>query len=167
MAAGVVAWRAGAQLEQLAALGYPGIFLLMMLSGGSMVFPVPGLAGVLAAGALWNPLLAGLAAGLGNATGELTGYVTGRVGAAVVGHREPPRWWPVLRSWLERYGFLAVVAFATVPNPVFDALGLLAGSTGYPVKRFWLACVIGNSLKYTAMAYLGDAAWFRLGNGTG
>lgn len=157
-AAGLQAWRSGVQLEQLAALGYPGVFLLMLLSGGSILFPAPGLAAVLAAGVVWNPVLVGVSAGLGNATGELTGYLAARAGAAALKGHQPPRWWSMLREWLTRYGFLAILLLAMIPNPTFDVVGLLAGSLGYPPRRFWLACALGNSLKYVAVAYLGDAA---------
>lgn len=157
-AAGLHAWRSGVQLEQLAALGYPGVFLVMFLSGSSILFPAPGLAAVLAAGVVWNPVLVGVSAGLGNATGELTGYLAARAGAAALKGRKPPRWWSMLRERLTRYGFLAILLLAMIPNPTFDVVGLLAGSLGYPPRRFWLACALGNSLKYVAVAYLGDAA---------
>lgn len=157
-AGGLYAYRSGVQPQQLAALGYPGVFLVMFLSGSSILFPAPGLAAVLAAGVVWNPVLVGMSAGLGNATGELTGYLAARAGAAALKGREPPRWWNMLREWLTRHGFLAILLLAMIPNPTFDVVGLLAGSLGYPPRRFWLACALGNSLKYVAVAYLGDAA---------
>ncbi len=80
------------------------------------------------------------------------------VAAAALEGRRPPRWWSGLQGWLGRHGFLAILALALVPNPAFDAVGLLAGSLGYPPRRFWLACALGNSLKYIAFAYLGDVA---------
>lgn len=146
----------GASLQDLEALGYPGLFVLMFVSGGSIFFPVPGMASVLAAGAVWNPALVGLSAGLGNAVGELTGYVAGRAGAAMLEGRHAPHWWLVVRAWLQRHAFFIIVLLAMVPNPVFDTVGLLAGSIDYPLRRFWVACVLGNTIKYTAAAYFGD-----------
>lgn len=157
LAIGLYAWQTGSSLENLSALGYPGVFLIMLLSGASTFFPVGGQAAIMAAGSLWNPILVGLAAGLGNATGELLGYGAGRIGASALEGRALPKWWFLLRGWLLRYGFFAILALALIPNPVFDALGLLAGSLGYPVRRFWLACLLGNSVKYVGVAYLGDA----------
>jgi membrane protein YqaA with SNARE-associated domain len=94
-------------------------------------------------------------AGLGNATGELVGYAAGRIGAVALAGRKAPRWWLVAKGWLGRYGFFAILAMALVPNPLFDVIGLLAGSMRYPMRRFWLACLVGNSAKYLALAYLG------------
>ena len=159
--AGAYAWHAGRSLEGMAALGYPGIFLVMLLSGASTFLPIGGQAAVMAAGSLWNPLLVGLAAGLGNATGELVGYGAGLVGASVLERKPLPGWWLLLRRWLHRYGFFTILVLAVVPNPVFDAVGILAGSMGYPIRRLWLACVLGNSVKYVLVAYLGEAvSWF-------
>lgn len=165
VAAGVYAWRSGTDPAELAALGYPGVFLVMFISGCSILFPVPGQAAILAAGAIWNPVLVGVASGLGNSTGELTGYLLGRAAGAAIEERRPPRWWGALQSWVGRYGFFAIMAIAMVPNPVFDAVGLIAGSLEYPARRFWLACAIGNSVKYTALAYLGNAAIWNLFQG--
>lgn len=141
----------------LAAFGYPGVAVLMFLSSSSVLLPAPGFAAVLAAGTVWNPLLVGLAGGLGAATGELMGYLLGVSGGAVLGLKEGRRWQRAHR-WLTRYGFWAIVAVASVPNPVFDVLGLVAGSLSYPVPRFWLACLIGNTIKYVTLAYLADSA---------
>jgi len=159
---GLYAWRNGSGLDELRALGYPGVFLVMLISGGGILLPVPGQATVIVAGALWNPLVVGLVAGLGNATGELTGYALGRVGVAALQGGRAPRWWPLLQAWLGRYGFFAILAMALVPNPLFDVVGVLAGSLGYSPRRFWLACLLGNSVKYLGMAYLGGAVMWWL-----
>ncbi len=161
------AWMAGIRLEELAAFGYPGVFLVMLISGAGTYWPVPGQAAVNGAGTLLNPLLVGLAAGLGNATGELLGFAAGRAGAEVLGGRLGSRRWVGLRAWLSRHGFLAIFAMALVPNPVFDIVGLLAGSLGFTARRFWLACALGNSVKYSVMAYAGLAAVSWLGGGQG
>lgn len=163
-AVGLYAWRNGVRPEELAALGYPGVFLAMLVSGAVTFLPGPGLATVLAAGALWNPILVGLVAGLGNATGELAGYAAGRAGTAVLpGYQNSP-WMAALKRGLARYGFFAVLALALVPNPVFDAVGLVAGSLGFPIQRFWLACALGNSAKYLGIAHLGEVAGWWLGS---
>jgi uncharacterized membrane protein YdjX (TVP38/TMEM64 family) len=144
-------------VSSLAAFGYPGVTILMFFSSGSILFPAPGFAAVLAAGTVWNPVLVGLFAGLGAATGELAGYLVGHGGKRILSLNEGARWRRA-RGWLERHGFLAILAFALVPNPFFDVIGVLAGSLAYPVRRFWLACLIGNCVKYVAMAVLGGSA---------
>ncbi len=157
LSVGYLAIRFAPRLADLAAYGYLGVFGLMIVSGGSVLFPVPGMAGVLAAGMIWNPLLVGLAAGLGNSIGELTGYVAGRSGRTLLNADESPFFQRADR-YLRRYGLPALILFAAIPNPAFDVVGIAAGCLGYSVKRFWIACAIGNTIKYTAMALIGVAA---------
>lgn len=151
-------WSNGADLGTLAAIGYPGVFLVMLVSGTSTFLPMPALASVLAAGAVWNPLLVGIAAGAGNATGETIACLVCRAAASVVHSLDRSRWIGILRGWFQRHGFLTILAIALIPNPIFDMVGILAAVTGYPLRRFWLACVIGNCAKYTAMAHFGQSA---------
>ena len=144
-------------LEGLAVYGYPGLFLLMFISSGSIILPVPGFATVIAAGTVGNPLLIALFAGPGSALGELTGYMAGCGGRTIIGE------WRLgvlqrVEGWLRRYGFWALLVLAAVPNPAFDVVGLAAGSLNYPVRKFLLACLIGNTIKYLLLAYLGYAA---------
>ncbi len=149
-------------LASLAGLGYPGVALLMFLSSGTILLPAPGFAAVLAAGTVWNPLLVGLAAGIGAATGELSGYLVGAGGRTVL-DLEGARRWERAHRWLKRHGLLAILALALVPNPLFDALGLVAGSLSYPLRSFWLACAVGNCVKYVVLAYLASSIrgwWF-------
>jgi len=160
----VGSYLAGAQASAAAMvnLGYPGVFLISLMAGGSMVFPVPSQAAIVAAGAMLNPFLVGLCAGLGNATGEFTGYLAGCGGREVLGGAREGRRWRQVEDWLSQHGFLGLVLFAAIPNPIFDIAGVLAGSLGYSPRRFWLACAIGNTIKYTALAYLGQAALLHL-----
>lgn len=151
-------WTTGTSAEQLAGWGYAGVFFVMLVSGSSTFFPVPGQATVLASGALWNPVLVGIAAGLGNATGEMVGYLVARAATTMFEQINRSRWVLLFRSWFERYGFFAILAIASIPNPVFDIVGIVAATAAYPLRRFWIACALGNSAKYIGMAYFGKAA---------
>lgn len=46
--------------EQLAAYGYPGVFLIALLANATVVLPAPGVAVVFAMGGVLNPLLVAL-----------------------------------------------------------------------------------------------------------
>lgn len=147
----------GSDLVALAGFGYPGVGILMFLSSSTIVLPAPGFAAVLLAGTVWNPLLVGLSAGIGAATGELSGYALGAGGSAVLDLQEGKNWKRVHR-WLEKHGFVAILVMALIPNPLFDVLGMVAGTTAYPLKKFWVTCAVGNSIKYAAMALLSSTA---------
>ena len=150
----IYAWLSEIDLRSLEALGYPGVFLLSFLAAATVLVPVPGLLATIGAGAFLNPAAIGLVAGLGAASGELVGYAAGRAGRATIKSHMGQKWHKA-EFYLGRFGFWAILALAVVPNPFFDAIGLVAGALAYPVARFWIAAAIGNCVKYMAMAYLG------------
>ena len=61
------------RVEDFAALGYPGVFLIALLANATIFIPAPGVAIIYAMGAVFNPLLVCLSAGTGGALGELSG----------------------------------------------------------------------------------------------
>jgi uncharacterized membrane protein YdjX (TVP38/TMEM64 family) len=148
------------ELAGLAAYGYPGIFLITLLSSATVILPVPGLALVFAAGASFNPLLVGLAAGIGAGIGEITGYLVGYSGRGTVENRES---YGRIRRWMERYGVWVIFGMSAVPNPVFDIAGITAGIMRIPVWQFLLAACAGNVLKATVVAFAGAGTATLLG----
>ncbi len=149
------------QAKELAKYGYPGIFLLAVLSNGTVLLPAPGLLIVFAMGAVFNPILVALAAGAGGALGELTGYLAGFSGQAVV---EKIDLYNRILNWMQahkRWGGFIIFFLAFIPNPFFDLAGIAAGTMKVPVGYFLLACWFGITLKMILFAYAG-AGSFRL-----
>lgn len=140
------------QFAQLAAVGYPGIFLVSLLSSATIILPAPSLALVFAMGSALNPLLVGLAAGAGEALGELTGYAAGVGGRGVV---ENQRAYEMLKVWMKRRGGITIFVLSVIPNPLFDLAGIAAGTLGYPLWRFLLIAWVGKTIKTTAVAFAG------------
>jgi membrane protein YqaA with SNARE-associated domain len=140
------------QFAEMAAIGYPGIFLVSLLGNATIVLPAPSLALVFAMGSALPPLFVGLAAGAGEALGELTGYVAGFGGRAVTGDQKT---FQRLEAWMERAGGITIFVLSMVPNPFFDLAGIAAGALHYPVGRFLLACWLGKSLKTILVAWAG------------
>jgi uncharacterized membrane protein YdjX (TVP38/TMEM64 family) len=151
-------WLSGASPDELANLGYLGVFLAMLASGGSTFFPVPGHLAVFASATVWQPVLVGVAAGLGNSTGESIAFLAWRAAAGLAEPVTLSRFGRSFSHWFDRNGFLAILAIAVIPNPVFDVVGMVAAAARYPLRRFWLACALGNVVKYIGMAYLSRAA---------
>lgn len=140
-------------LEALAALGYGGALLVMLLSNATLVLPTPGLIFVFALGSSLHPLLLGLAAGLGATLGELTGYLTGYSGATAL---EETRLAHRVNGWMTRNGTLTILALSIVPNPVFDLAGVLAGATHMPIWRFLSTAFIGKVIQSSLIALAGS-----------
>ena len=60
---------------ELAAFGYPGIFIISILANATVLLPAPGVAVVFTMGGMLNPFFLGIVAGIGSAIGELSGYM--------------------------------------------------------------------------------------------
>ena len=149
-------------LHRYGLFAYPLIGLVQALASATVFLPVPGAALAAAAGTFLDPLWVGVFAGLGSATGELTGYLLGYYGRQTV-PVDHSRVWRLSQRGFRRWGWLALVVQAAVPNPVFDGVGILAGCLRYPVRRYWLATAVGKILKLSAFAYGGWAitTWMR------
>ncbi len=152
IAISIFVYSVGDKAEELAVYGYPGIFLIALLTNATVFLPAPGIAVVFAMGAVFNPLLVGLAAGAGGALGELSGYLAGFSGQAVV---ERAELYQRLANWVKKYGFWAIIVLATIPNPTFDVAGVAAGVLKMPLLKFLLAVLIGVTIKMTLFAYAG------------
>jgi membrane protein YqaA with SNARE-associated domain len=134
-------------------LGYPGVWLFSLISSSSIVLPVPGLAAV-CAGATpavgLNPAVLGVVAASAEALGEMTGYLAGVAGGSIV---ERSRRYPQVRDWVVRRGGIVFFLMSTFPNPLFDIVGIAAGSVRYPVARFLAFTFAGKAVKSTWIAF--------------
>jgi membrane protein DedA with SNARE-associated domain len=140
------------RVQEFAAFGYPGIFLIALLANATVFLPAPGIAVVFAMGSVFHPLGVGLAAGTGGALGELSGYLAGVSGQAVV---ERSHLYQQVHPWVKKYGPWAIMVLSIVPNPVFDLAGVAAGAVRMPLWQFLLFCWVGQLIKMTFFAYSG------------
>ncbi len=138
--------------DELTAYGYPGIFLLALLTNATVLLPAPGVAVVFAMGAIFSPFWVGIAAGAGGALGELSGYLAGFSGQGVI---EKSPLYARLHGWVKKYGFWAILLLAAIPNPTFDIAGVAAGVLKMPLYKFLLAVWVGVTIKMIFFAYAG------------
>jgi len=151
------------QVQQLQALGYPGIFLVSVLANATLILPVPGVIFTAAMGAIFNPCWVAVAAGTGAAVGEMTGYLAGFSGQAVIDRQG---WYERIENWMRKYGDVTIFVLAFIPNPIFDIGGIAAGALKMPWWRFYFWCALGKILKMLVFAYGGAAlvSWFGMGS---
>jgi membrane protein DedA with SNARE-associated domain len=140
------------RVEQFAAFGYPGIFLIALLANATILLPAPGVAVIYAMGAIFNPLGVGVAAGLGGTVGELSGYLAGFSGQAVVERMDI---YDRVKPWIDKYGGWAIMVLSAIPNPFFDVAGIAAGIAKMPVLTFLFFTGIGQLIKMTLFALAG------------
>lgn len=135
-------------------IGYGGVWIIGFIAAGSIILPIPGPAAACIAAAPelgLNPLYIGLVSASAEALGEMTGYMAGLSGRSFFERR---KFYPRFHSLLVRRGGIILFLGGVIPNPLFDVLGIAAGSIGYPIKRFLAVVFIAKAIKTTAIAYL-------------
>jgi membrane protein DedA with SNARE-associated domain len=138
--------------SELAAFGYPGIFVISILANATVILPAPGVAVVFAMGGIFNPLIVGIVAGVGSALGELSGYLAGYSGQAVI---ERGGIYDKIHPYIQKYGPATIFVLAAIPNPFFDLGGIAAGALKMPVRTFLTWCILGKIIKMLIFAYAG------------
>lgn len=131
-------------------LGYPAVFLVSVIGSATLLFPVPAILAVCTGGILLNPLLAGVTGGTGQALGEMTGYLAGVGGQGLI---TKSRLYRRIQPVMQKRGWIAVLVFALIPNPLFDIIGLAAGASRMPVWKFLAAATVGKTIRSVAFAY--------------
>lgn len=136
-------------------LALPALFVASAISSATLFLPVPGLALTTLVGSLLDPVTVGIVAGLGQTVGELSGYMAGYSSQGIM---ERGRWYTRVEGWMSRnelVGEIVVFLLALIPNPLFDAAGMIAGALRFPVWRFLIAAGLGKILKNILFAYAG------------
>lgn len=134
-------------------IGYGGVWAISFIAAGSIMLPIPGPAAVCVAAAPdlgLNPLIIGVVSGSAEALGEMTGYLAGLSGRSLL---ERNKYYPRVHRLVQRRGGIILFFGAVIPNPLFDVIGIAAGSIGYPIRRFLAVVFVAKTIKSTAIAY--------------
>lgn len=141
-------------LEKLTTYGYLGIFLINLLGSATIVIPAPSLIATFIGGSIYNPLLVGIFSGVGASIGETTGYMAGYGGSVMITeHKHFKR----VEKWMNENGFMTIFILSVIPNPIFDLSGMFAGATGYSFKKYFTAVIIGKTLRFIGISFLGSS----------
>jgi len=145
--------------QELQHWGYLGAFIISILGGATILIPVPMLAVVFAlGGVMQHTWLVGIAAGLGESLGALTIYMTGHGGGTVLMNSKHGRIqaaYERLMTLMERRGSWTLFMLSSVINPFFYPAALAAGATRFGVKRYYIICFMGKTIKDMTVVYAG------------
>ena len=142
---------------ELGGYGYAGAFFISILGGATVLVPVPMLAMVFALGGVLTPYLIGIVAGLGETLGALSIYMTGYGGGALL-NLKPGKMQSAynrLMTLMERRGSWTLFLLSAVLNPFFYPAALAAGAVRFGVRRYFLICWGGKTIKGLTVAYAG------------
>ena len=138
--------------------GYAGAFIISMVGGATILAPVPMTPMVFALGGVLDPVFVGAAAGLGEALGALVIYMTGLSGRAALissSHGKIQAVYLRMLKWVERRGSLTLFFLSAVLNPFFYPAGLAAGAVRFGIRRYFLICWGGKTIKGMTVAFAG------------
>lgn len=133
------------KIEEFASASYVGVFIACFASTATILLPAPGILVVLRYAQLLNPVVVVLLGGIGTAAGEMIGYLMGRSGNEIVGIDPQKKLFLLFNKAPE----LLTFAFAFVPLPFFDLVGITAGVVKMNPIKFFQFCALGKILKMT------------------
>lgn len=153
----VIFFKYGDFFRHAKSLGLLGLFIINFVSGASFFVPGPAFLTIIAGGNLYSPILVAAVAAVGACLGDMLGYVFGYSGRELTKRGlERHKIVKFLEKHFDRYGELIIFLFAIIPNPFFDALGILAGIVKYPPRRFFVIVLFGRFLRYWGLAQVGS-----------
>ncbi len=141
------------------AFGMLGLFIVNFLGSATLFLPAPSIVSVAIAGASLNPLMVAFVAGIASALGEGVSYIFGYSSTEVLNLKRHKRLYKISQSIIHWKGGILIVPFAFFPNPLFDGLGILAGISKFPLKKFIFLVFIGRFVRNIGIAYLGLFLW--------
>jgi membrane protein YqaA with SNARE-associated domain len=94
-------------------------------------------------------------AALGASLGDMLGYILGRSGKHVVLNHSEKKWFVWFQKIFSKFADILIFAFAFIPNPFFDGIGILAGISEFPPTRFFLLMFVGRFARNVLLALLG------------
>lgn len=134
---------------------YLGVFAAAGIVSASIVFPLPAYLIIVAAVALkLDPILTSIMYGAGSMMGELICYNIGVAGNKAT-DKTVGKWLRFktvkkLMEWTKRnfhkHGFLTIFITALIIFP-FDFVSIIAGASGYSIKKYLIAGFLGKFLK--------------------
>jgi membrane protein DedA with SNARE-associated domain len=169
----VLQWRT---VQTMTGYGYFGGFVVSLLGGATVLVPIPMSAVQFALGGVLQPwfgpplvapLCVGLVCGLGESLGALSIYATGYSSTRPLSENPAnprpgriSRWYRRYMELLEKRGSLLLFFLSAVMNPFFYPTSLAYGASRFGVRRYFMICFAGKTVKCSLIAFAG---YFGLG----
>ena len=134
--------------------GLVGITLINFFASATVFLPAPGFLVIGYGGKFYNPLLVAALSALGSSLGEIVGFTFG-YSTKKITRANHKIFKKISQIFHHKYAPLIIIFFAFIPNPFFDAIGIVAGASLYNVRKFLILIFIGRFLRDLIIAYLG------------
>jgi uncharacterized membrane protein YdjX (TVP38/TMEM64 family) len=144
------------KIQEFEKYGYPGAFLISLVSTATIILPTPGFLLIIAIGTTLNLVLVGLISAVGGSIGEMTGYMLGYSGR---GFAKSNKMLVRAEGWMRRRGFVTVFLFSLIPFLPFDVVGVVSGVLRFSIWKFLLAGFLGKTLLNIVLIQTGAWGW--------
>lgn len=135
-------------------IGYLSIFTIILVMNLSFI-PIPLVISMLiAAAAVWNPLLVAIVGSLRACIGEMSGYYAGVFGKKIA-IPDNLSGYQLMKEWIDKYGFWAIAFLSLQPILPIEVAGIISGAARMPIRKFFPALVLGKIPKYIILVYAG------------
>ena len=101
-------------------------------------------------------MLVAIASSAGSTLGESVGFIFGHSSRKITHPRDHTFMNSLYKIIHHKHGSLLIILFAFIPNPFFDAIGILAGLALYPLRKFLALVFIGRLARDLIVAYIGS-----------
>lgn len=143
-------------LKDASSLGYLGLFIVNFVSSATFFISSPAFLTVITGGNLYSPVPVAIVASLGACLGDMLGFLFGHSGRRLTKKKmDKHKAIRFLEKHFHKHGVLIIFLLAIIPNPFFDAIGILAGVLNYSPIRFFAIMLIGRFIRYWALAQVG------------
>jgi len=137
--------------------GILGFFISMILQ--TVVAPIPGEVVMMAGGAMFGTLVAGVVGEIAGCIGAtLCFFISRKGGRSLVIRIISKKGLDFADNWFEKYGLWAVFFARLIPLVPVDAVSYGAGLTAMSFKSFIIATIVGMLPRAFFYAYLGELA---------
>lgn len=142
--------------KEASSFGLFGLFIVNFVSSATFFVSAPAFLTIITGGNLYSPILVAVVATLGACLGDMLGFAFGHSGRRLTKKKlDRHKTIRFLEKHFHRHGVLIIFILAIIPNPFFDAIGILAGVVNYPALRFFAIMLVGRFIRYWALAQVG------------
>ena len=142
--------------KEASSLGLFGLFIINFVSSAGFFVSGPAFLTIIAGGNLYPPVLVAIIGAVGACLGDMLGFAFGYSGRRLAKKKlDRHKTIRFLEKHFHRHGALIIFILALIPNPFFDAVGILAGVLNNPPLKFFIIMLIGRFLRYWFFARFG------------
>lgn len=143
--------------KEASSLGLLGLFIVNFISSATFFVSAPAFFTIITGGNLYSPILVAVVASIGACLGDMLGFAFGHSGRKLTKKKlDRHKTIRFLEKHFHRHGALIIFILAVIPNPFFDAIGILAGVVNYPPLKFFAIMLVGRFIRYWLLAEFGS-----------